>query len=146
METERKRGGENVEVVEKRLKKRKPYAKEKDYLFDREVDEIQAEVDAGRENRTKRKSDVRSEAAKKAKHDIPGTSTESVSELKGEIESLKAKLVDLKSKGCDLNSVEISMQVKNLDNHYYMYRELVFLAAHTLSGKIVVAYAFVLAS
>ncbi|KAK1406202.1 hypothetical protein QVD17_41491 [Tagetes erecta] len=61
----------------------------------------EVEVDAGRENRTKRKSDVRSEAAKKAKHDIPGTSTESVSELKGETESLKAELVDLKSKYAD---------------------------------------------
>ncbi|KAK1406572.1 hypothetical protein QVD17_42007 [Tagetes erecta] len=104
MENERKRGGENIEVVEKRIKKRKAYAKEKDYSFDREVDEIQAEVDAGRENRTKRKSDAPTEASKKAKHDIPGTSTASVNELKGEIDSLKAELVDLKGKYADLET------------------------------------------
>ncbi|KAK1431765.1 hypothetical protein QVD17_08391 [Tagetes erecta] len=107
MENERKRGGENIEVVEKRIKKRKPYAKEKDYSFDREVDEIQAEIDAGRENRTKRKSDAPTEASKKAKHDIPGTSTEPVSELKGEIDSLKAELVDLKGKYADLETQDV---------------------------------------
>ncbi|KAK1432013.1 hypothetical protein QVD17_08877 [Tagetes erecta] len=104
MENERKRGGENVEVVEKRLKKRKPYAKEKDYSFDREVDEIQAEIDAGRENKTKRKSDAPTEAAKKAKHDESGKSTETVIGLRGEIDSLKAELVDLKSKYADLET------------------------------------------
>ncbi|KAK1429967.1 hypothetical protein QVD17_12353 [Tagetes erecta] len=98
METERKRGGENIEVVEKRIRKRKPYAKEKDYSFDREVDEIQAEIDQGREKRTKRKSDSQTEAEKKAKHDIPGTSAETVSGLKGEIDSLKAELGELKTK------------------------------------------------
>ncbi|KAK1424305.1 hypothetical protein QVD17_19632 [Tagetes erecta] len=98
METERKRGGENVEVVEKRLKKRKPYAKEKDYSFDREVDEIQAEIDQGREKRTKRKSDAPTEAAMKGKRDVPGTSTESVSELKSEIVGLRAELMELKGK------------------------------------------------
>ncbi|KAK1432096.1 hypothetical protein QVD17_08987 [Tagetes erecta] len=76
METERKRGGENIE----------------------------AEIDAGRENRTKRKSDAPTEASKKAKHDTPGTSTESVSVLKGEIDSLKAELGDLKSKYADLET------------------------------------------
>ncbi|KAK1421897.1 hypothetical protein QVD17_24618 [Tagetes erecta] len=98
METERKRGGENIEVVEKRVRKRKPYAKEKDYSLDRDIDEIQAEIDAGREKRTKRKSDAPTEASKKAKHDVPGTSTESVGELKGEIESLRAELMELKGK------------------------------------------------
>ncbi|KAK1434307.1 hypothetical protein QVD17_00044 [Tagetes erecta] len=104
MESERKRGGENVEVIEKRLKKRKPYAKEKDYSLDRDIDEIQAEIDAGRENRIKRKSDAPTEASKKAKHDILGTSTESVSELKGEIDSLKAELGNLKSKYAELET------------------------------------------
>ncbi|KAK1429929.1 hypothetical protein QVD17_12281 [Tagetes erecta] len=96
--TERKRGGENIEVVEKRVRKRKAYAKEKDYSFDREVDEIQAEVDANREKRTKRKSDAPTETSKKAKHDTEGTSAESVSGLKGEIDSLKAELGELRSK------------------------------------------------
>ncbi|KAK1407828.1 hypothetical protein QVD17_39455 [Tagetes erecta] len=98
METERKSGGENVEVVEKRVRKRKPYAKEKDYSLDRDIDEIQAEIDAGREKRTKRKSDTPTEASKKARHDTGGTSAESVSELKVEIGSLKAELRELRSK------------------------------------------------
>ncbi|KAK1431898.1 hypothetical protein QVD17_08679 [Tagetes erecta] len=97
-ESERKWGSENIEEVEKKIKKRKAYAKEKDYLFDREVDEIQAEIDAGREKRTKRKSDAPTETSKKAKHDTGGTSSESVGELKGQIESLRSELVELKSK------------------------------------------------
>ncbi|KAK1414711.1 hypothetical protein QVD17_30461 [Tagetes erecta] len=40
MEIERKRGGENVEVIEKKLRKRKQYAKEKDYTLDWEIDEV----------------------------------------------------------------------------------------------------------
>ncbi|KAK1431956.1 hypothetical protein QVD17_08782 [Tagetes erecta] len=104
MENERKRGGENIEVVEKRLKKRKPYAKDKDYDLDREIDEIQAEIDQGREKRTKRKSDAPTEAAKKAKHDVQGTSAESVRELKDEIVSLKSEIVDLKSRYDDLET------------------------------------------
>ncbi|KAK1406103.1 hypothetical protein QVD17_41389 [Tagetes erecta] len=111
METERKRGGENIEVVKKRIKKRKPYAKEKDYSFDREVDEIQAEIDAGRENRTKRKSDAPTEAAKKAKHDESGKSTETVSGLRGEIDSLKAELGDLKSKYAELETRMLRSQL-----------------------------------
>ncbi|KAK1427845.1 hypothetical protein QVD17_16543 [Tagetes erecta] len=98
LETERKRGGENIEIVEKKMKKRKAYAKEKDYSFDREVDEIQAEIDAGREQRTKKRSDAHAEGSKKAKHDIGGTSDGSGNELKVEVESLKAELVDLKVK------------------------------------------------
>ncbi|KAK1424417.1 hypothetical protein QVD17_19746 [Tagetes erecta] len=98
IETERKRGGENIEEVEKKIRKRKAYAKEKDYSFDREVDEIQAEVDANREKRTKKKSDASTEASKKAKHDIGGTSVGSGNELKGEVERLKAELVELKVK------------------------------------------------
>ncbi|KAK1432243.1 hypothetical protein QVD17_09138 [Tagetes erecta] len=97
-ESERKRGSENIEEVEKKIKKRKAYAKEKDYSFDREVDEIQAEVDANREKRTKRKSDAQTETSKKARHDTGGTSSESVGELKGQIESLRAELVELKGK------------------------------------------------
>ncbi|KAK1415047.1 hypothetical protein QVD17_30817 [Tagetes erecta] len=81
MEIDRKRGGENIEVVEKK-----------------------AEIDAGRENRTKRKSDAPTKAAKKAKHDDSGKSTETVSELKGEIESLKSEIVDLKSRYADLET------------------------------------------
>ncbi|KAK1411619.1 hypothetical protein QVD17_38175 [Tagetes erecta] len=104
MEIDRKRGGENIEVVEKKLRKRKPYAKDKEYSFDREIDEIQAEIDQGREKRTKRKSDAPTEAAKKAKHDVLGTSAESVSELKDEIVSLKSEIVDLKSRYDDLET------------------------------------------
>ncbi|KAK1407723.1 hypothetical protein QVD17_39347 [Tagetes erecta] len=98
IETERKRGGENIEVIEKRIKKRKAYAKEKDYSFDREVDEIQAEIDAGRELRTKKRSDTNAEGSKKAKHDIGGTSAGSGNELKDEVERLKADLFELKVK------------------------------------------------
>ncbi|KAK1410108.1 hypothetical protein QVD17_36641 [Tagetes erecta] len=70
IESERKRGGENIE----------------------------AEIDAGREQRTKRKSDAQTETSKKAKHDTGGTSAEFGNELRGEIERLKAELVELKGK------------------------------------------------
>ncbi|KAK1407720.1 hypothetical protein QVD17_39344 [Tagetes erecta] len=98
IESERNRGGENIEVVEKKIKKRKAYAKDKDYSFDREVDEIQAEIDAGREQRTKRRSDAPTETSKKARHETGGTSGESVDELKGQIESLRGELVELKGR------------------------------------------------
>ncbi|KAK1431792.1 hypothetical protein QVD17_08451 [Tagetes erecta] len=97
-ESERKRGSENIEEVEKKIKKRKAYAKEKDYSFEREVDEIQAEIDAGREQRTKKKSDAQAEGSKKARHDTGGTSSESAGELKVEVERLRAELVELKGK------------------------------------------------
>ncbi|KAK1434508.1 hypothetical protein QVD17_00251 [Tagetes erecta] len=86
------------------MRKRKQYAKDKDYSLDREIDEIQAVIDTGKENRTKRKSYAPTEAAKKAKHDESGKSAETVSELKGEIESLKSEIVDLKSRYDDLET------------------------------------------
>ncbi|KAK1431438.1 hypothetical protein QVD17_07897 [Tagetes erecta] len=101
IESEKKRGGENIEEVEKKIRKRKAYAKDKDYSFDREVDEIQAEIDAGRELRTKRRSDTQPEGSKKARHDTGGTSGTSAgssNELRVEIESLKAELVELKGR------------------------------------------------
>ncbi|KAK1431926.1 hypothetical protein QVD17_08730 [Tagetes erecta] len=98
IESERKRGGENIEVIEKKIRKRKAYAKDKNYSFEREVDEIQAEIDAGRELRTKKRADTHAEGSKKAKHDVGGTYAGSGNVLKDEVEKLKVDLAELTSK------------------------------------------------
>ncbi|KAK1424262.1 hypothetical protein QVD17_19586 [Tagetes erecta] len=107
-EIERKRGSKNVEVVEKKLTKRKQYAKDKEYSLDREIDKVQAEIDAGREKRTKRKSDAPAETEKKTKHDVPVATAESVT-------GLKSELVDLKGKYAELEIFKVLNSLKEKD-------------------------------
>ncbi|KAK1424683.1 hypothetical protein QVD17_20018 [Tagetes erecta] len=100
IEIERKRVRENVEVVEKKLRKRKQYAKEKDYSLDKEIDEVQAELDAERNRKTVRKSDASGESERitKQKHEVPLATAETITGLKAELESLKVKYSDLEKR------------------------------------------------
>jgi len=82
-EVDRKRGTEAVvETTQKKIKKRKAYIRDKDYTLEREIDEVQEELDAEKEKRTKRKHGIPAQAAQPS-------ARETESEKKAELKELK---------------------------------------------------------
>ncbi|KAK1431821.1 hypothetical protein QVD17_08517 [Tagetes erecta] len=135
IEIERKRGGENVEVVEKRLRKKKPYAKEKDYSLDKEINEVQAELDAEKERTTKRKSDARGESEMriKQKHETPVATADMNAELKSELVELKGKYADLEVKDKEKEIVITEMGRMIKDQQFLIVR--IFKDLNSLKEK-----------
>ncbi|KAK1421706.1 hypothetical protein QVD17_24255 [Tagetes erecta] len=122
-------------VVEKKLRKRKQYAKDKDYTLDREIDEVQAELDAGKKKGSKRKgvTSVESERRTKHKHEIPVTFAESVTELRSELDELKGKYDDLEKRDKEKGDVIKGMARMIKDQQCLLVR--VFKELNSLKEK-----------